>query len=144
MDASCLVSLPDFDKMQNQLYDLWTSEDSITIQQAIRDLSDAHLPGVLGQHYFVTNPVTGSGVSPKWDFTSARFAGNADAFMVGQVNGSLASPDDASKDVTWLHVVNVEGDLADVSYRYDTVGGQPPISVSLLHFVADAEWTPGC
>ena len=86
---------------------------------------------ILGQHFFQPNPVTGSGVSPVWDFRSnPRFAGNADAYVLGKVNSSIASPTDATNDVTWLHVENVQGELADVIFRYDTVGGQPPASVS--------------
>ena len=132
MDASCLVSLPDFDTMQNQLYNLWNSEDSITIQQAIQDLSDVLLPGVLGQHYFVTNPVTGSGVSPKWDFTSSgKFAGNQDAYFVGAPVGNVPAPSNPAKNVAWLHIGHVEGALADEVFRYDTVGGQPPTSVRI-------------
>lgn len=91
-----------------------------------------NLPASLAQHYFVPNPVTGQGLSPKWDFTSSgRFAGNADAFIVGKGVGNLPSPDDASKDVAWLQVQNVQGKIADTVFRFDTVGGQPPSSVSL-------------
>ncbi|KAH9941596.1 uncharacterized protein BXZ73DRAFT_88107 [Epithele typhae] len=128
-DAACMSTKSNFGTVQNDLFSLWdgTSED-VTIQDAISELAGMHLPGVLGQHYFVTNPKTGTGVSPKWDFTSARFQGNKDAFMIGAGNGSLPSPTDPSKDVAWLHVVNVQGKLSDVVFRYDTVGGQPPKS----------------
>ena len=88
-------------------------------------------PASLAQHYFVPNPTTGQGLSPKWDFTSSgRFAGNADAYVVGKGVGTLSSPDDPSKDVAWLQVQNVQGKIADTVFRYDTVGGQPPSSVS--------------
>lgn len=89
-------------------------------------------PASLAQHYFVPNPTTGGqGLSPKWDFTSSgKFAGNADAFVVAKGVGSLPSPDDPSKDVAWLEVQAVQGEIADVVFRTDTVGGQPPSSVS--------------
>ena len=91
-------------------------------------------PRNLGQHYFVTNPVTGQGVSPKWDFTSSgENKGNPNAYVVGKGVGTLPSPNDPTTDVAWLEVQNVEGDLADTIFRYDTVNGQPPSSVSLPH-----------
>ena len=47
-----------------------------------------------------------------------------------EAHGSLPSPQDPSTDVAWLHVVNVLGDIASDVFRFDTVGGQPPTSVS--------------
>lgn len=88
-------------------------------------------PANLAQHYFVPNPTGGQGVSPKWDFTSSgKFAGNADAYTLGRGVGNLPSPDDPSTDVAWLQVQNVKGKIADTVFRFDTVGGQPPSSVS--------------
>ena len=128
LDASCLATQQDFATSQTALFNLW-SADPASIQESIAALAREHLPGVLGQHYFVPNPKTGVGLSPKWDFTSAKLAGDADAFMIGAVNSSIPSPDAPASDVTWLHVVNVEGGLADTIFRFDTVGGQPPSSV---------------
>lgn len=82
---------------------------------------------VLCQHYFVPNPTTGQGLSPKWDFTSSgAFEGNADAFIVAKGKGSIPAPTNATRDVAWLDVVNVQGKIADEVFRFDTVGGQPP------------------
>ncbi len=87
-------------------------------------------PEVLAQHYFISNPVTGSGLSPKWDFTSSgKFDGKESAFVVAKGQGSLPAPTDPTKDVTWLEVANVQGSAADIVFRTDTRGGQPPSSV---------------
>lgn len=89
-----------------------------------------HLPEVLAQHYFIPNPVTGSGLSPKWDFTSSgKFEGQEDAFVVARGQGSLPAPTDPTKDIAWLEVVNIQGDAANIVFRTDTRGGQPPTSV---------------
>jgi hypothetical protein len=79
-----------------------------------------------GDHYFITNPVTGSGISPKWDFTHTK---GPDAFVVGARVGGLTAPT-GSKDIDWLQLSNVQGKLTQQIYRVDTRGGQPPTSVS--------------
>ena len=89
-------------------------------------------PEVLAQHYFVPNPATGQGLSPKWDFTSSgAFEGNPDAFVVAKGKGAIPAPTNATRDVTWLDVVSVQGEIADEVFRFDTVGGQPPATVSV-------------
>ena len=41
-------------------------------------------------------------------------------------------PVDPPNNINWLRVGKVAGDIADEVYRIDTIGGQPPTSVSLL------------
>ncbi|KDQ31887.1 hypothetical protein PLEOSDRAFT_1034910 [Pleurotus ostreatus PC15] len=83
-------------------------------------------PTILGQHYFITNPITGSGLSPKWDFTSqGATKGNPDAFVVGARSGGVPAPT-GPQDIDWLFLTGVQGQLADQIYRVDTRGGQPP------------------
>lgn len=83
---------------------------------------------MLAQHFFVP---FGSGISPKWDFTSSgKFEGQEDAFVLAKVQGSVPAPTDPSKDVAWVELVNVQGAAADFVFRTDTRGGQPPSSVS--------------
>ena len=100
----------------------------MTASDMIKLLSKAPEPFVLGQHYFIPNPITGSGLSPKWDFTSAALAGNANAFVVGAKTGDVPAPTGAS-DVDWLSLKNVQGELATQIFRVATKGGQPPSSV---------------
>ena len=102
------------------------------IQAIIELLHFLNPPTILAQHFFQTNPVTGQGVSPVWDFRSnPRFQGNNDAFILAKGKGSIPAPTDPKKDVAWLDVVNVQGKIADEVFRFDTVGGQPPATVSL-------------
>lgn len=84
---------------------------------------------VLGQHYFITNPLTGSGLSPKWDFTSAIEKGHPNAFIVGAKAGDIAAPTNPGTNVDWLMLNGVQGDLASQVFRVETRGGQPPASV---------------
>ena len=93
---------------------------------------------VLGQHYFVTNPVTGAGLSPKWDFTSASEAGHADAFVVGAKTGDVPAPASPATNVDWLSLSNAQGALAQQIFRLQTHGGQPPASVSTLRTVVES------
>ncbi|KAK7032609.1 hypothetical protein VNI00_012872 [Paramarasmius palmivorus] len=79
----------------------------------------------LGEHYFLTNPVTGTGISPKWDFTRAM--SNANAFIIGARQAGIPALT-GSSDVDWLYLSNVQGSLATEVYRTDTRGGQPPAS----------------
>ena len=130
LDASCIASESYFPTIQDDLYTIWTT----VIPQPIEEIIDLlHAPNVLGQHFFQPNPITGQGVSPVWDFrSSSAFEGHEDAYILGKTTGSIPSPQDPSKDVTWIHVANVEGHIADDVFRFDTVGGQPPTSVSVL------------
>ena len=103
----------------------------------MKGLSVIGSPFVLGQHFFVTNPVTGSGLSPKWDFTSASLKGKSNAFAIGARAGSVAVP--PSTNVDWLSLNVVQGDLAKHIFRVETRNGQPPASVSV-----DSDYSPDC
>lgn len=132
IDVSCIVFEPEFSTIQVDLFNIWTKFISYPIQLIIDFLHLVDPPEVLAQHYFITNPITGQGLSPKWDFTSSgAFEGNPDAFIVAKGKGSIPAPTDPAHNVAWLDVVNVQGKIADEVFRFDTVGGQPPATVSL-------------
>ncbi|KAJ7817154.1 hypothetical protein B0H14DRAFT_2843123, partial [Mycena olivaceomarginata] len=79
-------------------------------------------------HYFVPAP-SGTGLSPKWDFTSTgKFAGNSTAFILAAKAGDILAPTDSATNVDWLALNNVQGSLASKVFRVDTVNGQPPTS----------------
>ncbi|KAF9010092.1 hypothetical protein BDQ17DRAFT_1322785 [Cyathus striatus] len=129
-DISCLYDTPAFPVVQDALYGIWKIEpssgsSSISI---IKKLNFAKTPAILGEHYFIQNPVTKQGISPKWDFTSeGAYVGNANAFIVAAKVGDIPAPT-GSQDVDWLALKNVVGSLADEVYRTDTRSGQPPNS----------------
>ncbi|KAL0571271.1 hypothetical protein V5O48_010688 [Marasmius crinis-equi] len=87
---------------------------------------------VLGQHFFITNPVNASaGISPKWDFTSRL--GDPQAFVVGARIDFMPAPVDPATNIDWLKLGAVpgQGSLASEIYRTDTKGGQPPASCAV-------------
>lgn len=131
IDVSCLAGSSVFRQLPDQLYDSWVNFNQSSVQEIIDHLHVLNPPEILAQHYFVSNPTTGQGLSPKWDFTSSgKFSGNKDAFFVGRGQGSLPAPTDPKKDINWLEVANVQGSIANTVFRTDTRGGQPPSSVS--------------
>jgi len=128
-DISCLYrDTTAFNSAALGAYDLWSiAPADISAIQLVQIMNFLDAPDILGQHYFVTNPITGSGLSPKFDFTSSgRTAGNPNAFVVGAKTGDLLSPDNSKLDVDWLQLSGVEGDLAKEIFRVQTNGGQPP------------------
>ncbi|KAF5367514.1 hypothetical protein D9758_003768 [Tetrapyrgos nigripes] len=126
-DVSCLYGTETLSELPSAALQCWeqlpASADASTAIQCLPSAASS----ILGQHYFVTNPVTGSGISPKWDFTSAAFAGNSDAFVIAARAAGITAPT-GSSDVDWLFLTNVKGSLANEIYRTDTRGGQPPAS----------------
>jgi len=126
-DISCLPSST-YNDLVTAAYDIWESASpSTTAQDVIDALSDAGNPEVLGQHYFIANPTTGS-LSPKWDFTSASEAGHPNAYVVGAKTGDIPAPTDPAVNIDWLSLSNAQGDLATQIFRVQTRGGQPPTS----------------
>ncbi len=133
IDVSCIVSQPSFATLQNDLFNAWTNLIPYPIQAVIDLLHLVNPPEVLAQHYFVPNPTTGQGVSPKWDFTSSgAFQGSQNAYIVAKGKGTLPAPTNATRDVAWLDVTGIQGDIANEVFRFDTVGGQPPSSVRVM------------
>lgn len=118
------------------LFQRWHQEENLSIQEIIETLHIVNPPEILAQHYFVQNPVTKQGVSPTWDFRSSgnsKFVGVDEAFIIAKGLANIPAPN-AARDVAWLQVENigggVGGKVADQVLRTDTVGGQPPTSVS--------------
>ncbi|KAH9939559.1 hypothetical protein B0H21DRAFT_35619 [Amylocystis lapponica] len=127
IDVSCYVNNTVFSKFPEALFSAWKSFD-VPILDIIDSLHLLNPPEILAQHYFVPNP-SGTGLSPKWDFTSSgKFRGNSSAFLIGKGNGTLPSPDNSTTDVAWLEVLSIQGAIAKEVLRLDTVGGQPPAS----------------
>ncbi|KAJ7631819.1 hypothetical protein B0H17DRAFT_1164190 [Mycena rosella] len=125
-DISCLDGTPQFATVQTKAFKIWESTPVGVSPRAIGPLVGA--PHLDGFHYFVTSP-SGTGISPKWDFTSTgKFAGNATAFVIGAKVGDIPAPTNPATNIDWLQLVRVEGDLASQIFRIDTVGGQPPTS----------------
>ncbi|GAV99777.1 putative malate dehydrogenase [Lentinula edodes] len=127
-DISCLYGQPDFDDITSVVSLFWNAAPAtVTPSEIIAFGEEYDLSFVLGEHYFVVNPVTGSGLNPKWDFTSHAFAGNPNAYVVGSKVDDVPAPT-GSSDIDWLYLTNLTGSLANEIYRIETKGGQPPAS----------------
>jgi len=130
-DISCIASSNSalLSTIDNDLFNLWNSSRAgdVTIQQLIQALPNV-VPDctILAQHYFIQN--SAGGISPAWDFrATSKFQGVAGALFVGK---SLANTPDANptKNIPWLHIGKVSGDISDEIYRISTVGGVAPTS----------------
>ncbi|KAJ7096866.1 hypothetical protein C8R44DRAFT_683640 [Mycena epipterygia] len=122
-DISCMDTTVAFTTVQTDAVTAWNAAPADTSADSIGATIGA--PTVLGYHYFVTSP-TGTGISPKWDFTSTT--GDAAAFVIGSKVGDIAAPTDSATNVDWLALDNLQGSLASQIFRIDTVNGQPPTS----------------
>ncbi|KAJ7064668.1 hypothetical protein C8F01DRAFT_1054090 [Mycena amicta] len=125
-DISCLDKTPAFASIQTVAYKAWNAAPASVTAATLGTKIGA--PALLGFHYFVP-AASGTGLSPKWDFTSTgKFAGNSTAFIIGAKVGDIPAPADPTTNVDWLALNNAGGSLASQVFRIDTVGGQPPSS----------------
>ncbi|KAK7053634.1 hypothetical protein R3P38DRAFT_3576721 [Favolaschia claudopus] len=123
-DISCQQKSPAFANIQNAAFDILEAAPADASVDAIGRAVGA--PELMGYHYFVS---FGTGISPKWDFTSTgSHKGDASAYVIGAKDGNISPPNDPKTDVDWLVLHGVEGSLAAQMFRVDTVGGQPPSS----------------
>ncbi|KIK68624.1 hypothetical protein GYMLUDRAFT_68480 [Collybiopsis luxurians FD-317 M1] len=128
--CSGIYKSPAFEDLTSITFAIWNNTPSSVSASELVELGEVLDPSfILGEHYFVTNPVTGSGVTPKWDFTSHAFAGNPAAYVLGSKVADVPAPTSKS-DVDWLKLTNLTstGTLANEIYRVETRGGQPPAS----------------
>jgi len=123
IDISCLHGTSLFNSIQVDAYEIFNATKSVTVNDVIKVLGSSSI--VLGQHYFVTNPFTGTGVSPTFDFRANSKKGDPNAFVIANKTGDIPAPT-GSKDVDWLELTGAEGQLAKHVFRIDTKAGQPP------------------
>ena len=134
---SCLVGTDSgaASTLANDMFNIWNdpNADGATIQQLIDAFPDiAPADTILSQHYFINN---GAGISPVWDFrTTPKFSGVDNAVFVGKALANTPDADPA-KNVPWLHLGKVSGDISDEIYRITTVGGVAPSSVSFCYCI---------
>ena len=159
-DISCLANTPLFDAMPDIAIAAWkpltvTTAEIISIFHKFKItevlgkeffggsplnvtslISKVALYIYIGQHYYVPTPNGGTGLSPKWDFTSSAFKGNPNAFVVAAKVNQVAAPGPTgSQDIDWVSLKRITGELAQEVYRTDTRLGQPPANVSRSHCV---------
>ena len=124
----------------NDVFNVWNGPgaDGATIEQLIDAFPDIDpTDSILSQHYFIKNGA--GGISPVWDFRSTpKFKGVDNAVFVGKAQANTPDADPA-KNVPWLHLGKVSGDISEEIYRITTVGGVAPSSVSLRYCVLPRE-----
>jgi len=118
-DVSCLAKSSILTQLPSLVYEA---------EQAIPALTKAlgKTPLKLGQHLFITNPVTNSGIVPRFDFTASQ--NDPNAFVDTTKTGDIAAP--SPKDVDWLQLTQFLGSLAKTVFRVNTKSGQPAASCS--------------
>lgn len=128
LDISCLYKNSiAFEAAEDIAFTVFNESESVTVQEVITTLGSCF--DVLGQHYFVPNPFTGSGNSPVFDFRAASEKGNPNAYVLANKTGDVPAPT-GKQDVDWLQLVQAQGQLAKHVFRLETKAGQPPSSVS--------------
>jgi hypothetical protein len=116
-DISCLVGTPGFARIQ---------DDIMNLPKPIRDgivNAAARTPLLIAEHYFITNPITGSGISPKF----AQSANGGSTYVTVAKAGNVPSPQ-GSANIDWLQLKQIDGTWAQTVFRVDTKAGQPPAS----------------
>ena len=130
-DISCLYGTSEFGRIQDDAYHVWSkywSNDPYEHELAAR-LHRKFDIDIIGQYYFINGP--NGTLSPKFDFTSSGpDKGNPEAFVVAAKAGDIPSPS-GSKDIDWVRLHGVSGELATDVFRVFTKAGQPPASVSM-------------
>ncbi len=90
-------------------------------------MKDRHNINVEGQHYFV---LQNGALVPVWDLrSSGENAGNPNAIVFAQKIHNVPSHD-GPNNVDWVELKKLSGSLANLVYLIETVGGQPPGTVS--------------
>ncbi|KAG8766388.1 hypothetical protein FRC15_006445 [Serendipita sp. 397] len=121
-DLSCLVNDPlgHFATIQEDLFKLPAPARNAIVALASKT------PLNIGAHYFVTNPVTGTGISPKF----AQAANGGALFTVLGKKGGIKAPTGNGANVDWLQLAALQGfgSWAQTVFRVDTKLGQPPAS----------------
>ncbi|XP_006463452.1 hypothetical protein AGABI2DRAFT_144757 [Agaricus bisporus var. bisporus H97] len=128
IDISCLPPA-EFEIVTDVVIKYWKEAPAEeTIEDLIYSINMIDSPVFLGEHYFVSDSMTGAGI-PKFDFTTSGVnAGNVDAFVLTKKAFGAPAPT-GMQDVDWLSLTNIgAGKLADEVYRTDTREGQPPAS----------------
>ena len=126
-DITPLYGESSFSTIQECVHDAWVNKPSTNPLDPGWDNQVQTQFGLhtLGLHTFVE---FNGALDPKFDFTQCT--NNPNNFVIATKTGDIAAPTNPSSNVDWLHLTNVNGDLASDVYRVVTVGGKPPSEVN--------------
>jgi len=113
-DISCLAGTDIFECIQD------FAVDSLTGPTVVKLNFDGHDIYPIIFHDFVSNP-DGPGIAPRFELVETG------QFTTLKKTGGITSSQ-GKRNVDWLELSEVDGDLAKWVYRTDTVRGQPPAS----------------
>ena len=131
-DITPLYGQSSFSEIQQCVHDAWVNNPSTNPLDPgwVNEVQTQFWLNPLGVHTFVEF----NGASdPKFDFTQST--NDPNNFVISVKDGDIPAPTDPSTNVDWLHLTNVDGELASDVYRVLTVGGKPPTEVNLSKFV---------
>ena len=131
-DITPLYGQSSFSTIQQCVHDVWVKDPSTNpLDPAFDNVVETQFGlNPLGVHTFVE---FNGALDPKFDFTQST--NDPSKYVIATKDGDIPAPTDPSTNVDWLHLVNVNGDLASDVYRVLTVGGKPPSEVNLSQFV---------
>jgi len=98
-----------------------------------------HTPIFLGDHFFITNPyATTPAILPEFNFVSGVDKDDLLGYAIVNKTGDIPAPTNPTVNVPWLQLTNPDattpvnsGDLANIVFRIETAGGQPPTSCTV-------------
>lgn len=114
-DISCLYDTPAFATVQDDFFRLPSF-----LKNTIQNIAE-RTRLFLGHHYFITNPLTGTGISPK--FAQAKDGGAV--FTILAKDAGVSAPS-GPENVDFLQLSSIDGTWAKSVFRVDTKAGQPP------------------
>ncbi|KAF8578799.1 hypothetical protein K439DRAFT_1638525 [Ramaria rubella] len=135
-DISCLSADSSFGFLRKR-YEIFPDSDAVWEHEAqVRATLGAQAER-LGMYYHVSDlegytvpqtAVAGS-LIPVWDFRGFSIQGDNQAFVAGEVVGTLVASDPL-QDIPWQQYEVIAGDLSIFVFSVDTHFGQPPSSCS--------------
>ena len=128
-DISNLYGTSKFGTVQNDVFRIWASlQNTSPVGPEVSILIGGQLGiGSLGIHDFVD---FNGKLSPEFDFTQTT--GDPNNFVIAAKSVDIPPPQ--SGNVDWLELTNVDGGLANLIFRVETVAGVPPSTVSISGF----------
>jgi hypothetical protein len=127
-DISCFYNTQEFSTIPNDAYNYWSSSYWLYDPSVY---SESHNATVYGTFY---SSQQNGVLIPVWNLTytgsyADQYADNSDAVIIAQEVISVSSSND-TYNVDWAEYKTSSGGWATTIYSVDTVGGQPPSTVS--------------
>ncbi|KAG9101221.1 hypothetical protein FRC06_003261 [Ceratobasidium sp. 370] len=139
IDIGCLYEYDTklFDDIQDKVYNLIPMYSHQKPSWHKIEAMLKYYPYILGDHYFTARD---GAIAPVFDFRARSKKGDENAFTIDKRVAGIPSPD-GKKNVDWLQLQSVAGQLAKYTFRVDTKGGVAPKSCSKEGHVITVPYT---